>query len=205
MLGEGGRGVTSYAIRGGEEGARRLELLAQIMAPTTDALPALAGMRPGMRCLDLGWREPATYDLAYGRFIISHLADRPAILASVYEALLPGGTLVLEDIDFSGAFCWPASDGYATYCRLYEAVIRHRGGDANAGGQLYGLCVGAGFSDIGVQVVQPSHCGRCDAKGLSLSILVNIADAVLAEGLATADELDQRSRICARSPTIPTR
>lgn len=46
--------MTGYAIRGGEEGKRRLDLLAQIMAPTTDALLGRAGVRPGMRCLDLG-------------------------------------------------------------------------------------------------------------------------------------------------------
>jgi ubiquinone/menaquinone biosynthesis C-methylase UbiE len=234
----------TYAIRGGEDGARRLDLLAHTLAPTTEALLELAGMRPGMRCLDLGcggghvsrclagfvgttgvvvgldfdpvklqhairasresglantefraadvtaWREQDSYDLAYGRFILSHLADRAAMLARLFEVVRPGGTLVLEDIDFSGSYCWPANEGYAAYCRLYESVIRRRGGDANAGGQLYGLCRDAGFEEVQVRIVQPVHDGRCEAKALSLITLVNVADAVLAEGLATADELE---------------
>ncbi len=46
--------TSTYAIRGGEEGARRLELLAQVMAPTTGAFLAAAGVTTGMRCLDIG-------------------------------------------------------------------------------------------------------------------------------------------------------
>jgi 2-polyprenyl-3-methyl-5-hydroxy-6-metoxy-1,4-benzoquinol methylase len=46
--------MSTYAIRGGKEGKRRLNLLAQIMSPTTDALLPRAGVRPGLRCLDLG-------------------------------------------------------------------------------------------------------------------------------------------------------
>jgi SAM-dependent methyltransferase len=235
--------MSTYAIRGGVEGARRLDLLAQTMAPTTEALLAIAGLAPGMRCLDLGcgaghvsrilaarvgprgrivgldfdpvkleaarhecvaeglgnvefrvadvtsWREPDTYDLVHGRFIVSHLADRPRIVASLCESLVAGGTLVLEDIDFTGAFCWPPNDGYASYCRLYDAVIGRRGGDANAGAQLYGFCLAAGLEDVRVQVIQPTHSGHAAAKGLSLSTLVNIADAVVAEGIATREEI----------------
>lgn len=59
-----------------------------------------------------------------------------------------------------------------------------------AGAQLYALSLDAGLVDVRVQVVQPAHTGRCAEKGLSLSALANIADAVLAEGLATREELD---------------
>jgi hypothetical protein len=47
--------VSNYVIRGGEEGKRRLDLLAEIMMPTTEALLTRAGIEPGMRCLDPGW------------------------------------------------------------------------------------------------------------------------------------------------------
>ena len=146
----------SYAIRGGADGKRRLDLLAHIMQPSTQALLARAGLAPGMRCLDLGcggghvsrylaecvgaggtvvgididgvkldaartlcaqasltnvqfrsvavadWSDAAAYDLVYARFILSHLPDRPAVLARIGQALAPGGTVVLEDIDFGG-------------------------------------------------------------------------------------------------------
>ena len=46
--------MSGYAIRGGDEGRRRLDLLARTMAPNTEALLARAGIRVGMRCIDLG-------------------------------------------------------------------------------------------------------------------------------------------------------
>jgi predicted O-methyltransferase YrrM len=236
--------MTTYAIRGGIEGKRRLDLLAQVMAPTIQALLARAGLRPGMRCLDLGcggghvsrllaqmvgqsgrvvgldldqvklesaqehcrseglenvefrqvdvteWSEPETYDLVYGRFILSHLGGRPAVVARMAEALRPGGVVVLEDIDFTGSFCYPPNSAYDRYCELYRAVIRRRGGDADLGPQLYGLCLDAGMREGEVRTAQPIHTGKQMEKTLSLSTLINIADAVLAERLATASELD---------------
>jgi SAM-dependent methyltransferase len=44
----------SYAIAGGEEGKRRLNLLSEIMRPTTLWLLEEAGLRVGDRCLDAG-------------------------------------------------------------------------------------------------------------------------------------------------------
>ena len=44
----------SYAITGGERGKQRLNLLAEIMQPTTLRLLQQAGLRSGDRCLDLG-------------------------------------------------------------------------------------------------------------------------------------------------------
>ena len=68
-------------------------------------------------------------------------------------------------------------------------MIDRRGGDANVGPLLYGLCLGAGLRDVQMQVVQPTYCGTCVEKEISLSTMVNIADAVLAEGLASEAEV----------------
>src|SRR5580700_256665 len=46
--------VERYVIRGGREGYDRLLLLARASWPDTAALFGRAGLRPGMKCLDLG-------------------------------------------------------------------------------------------------------------------------------------------------------
>jgi predicted O-methyltransferase YrrM len=235
--------MTGYAIRGGEEGKRRLDLLAATMAPNTEALLARAGVRNGMRCIDLGcggghvsrylaecaghdgfvvgldiddvklaaarnecaqaglrqiqfragsvttWTEQQAYDLVYGRFILSHLPNPAAIVKNMTAGLRRGGVLVLEDIDFGGAFCHPPNAAYERYCSLYRAVIDRRGGNAELGRELYGMCLDAGLIDVEVDVVQPTHGGGEPEKALSLSTLINIADAVVSEGLASADEI----------------
>lgn len=45
---------TRYVLRRGDEGARRLRLLARVKWPGTRALLRRAGLGPGMRCLDVG-------------------------------------------------------------------------------------------------------------------------------------------------------
>jgi predicted O-methyltransferase YrrM len=235
--------MTTYAIRGGEEGTRRLDLLSRVVDPTTESFLDAGGIAPGMTCLDAGsgaghvsrslarrvglagkvvglerdpvklaaaradtereglrnveyretdvtsWSEPDTYDVVYGRFIVSHLGERQEFVSRLWDSLRSPGTLILEDIDFGGAFCHPADAAYTRYCELYVQVIGRRGGDACVGPRLHGLCLSAGFDDLHVQVVQPAHCGTCLEKELSLSTMANIADAVLAEGLASVDEV----------------
>jgi SAM-dependent methyltransferase len=136
------------------------------------------------------WSEVATYDVAYGRFILSHLSDRSAMLARMCAALRPNGLLILEDIDFTGAFCYPPNDAFDRYCELYRALIRRRDGDADLGARLYRMCLDAGLNDVLVQLVQPVHGGVGAAKGLTLSTMVNIADGAVAEGLAMSAEVE---------------
>jgi hypothetical protein len=72
-----------------------------------------------------------------------------------------------------------------------HALLRRatRGGDADVGPQLYGLCREAGLDPVEGGAVQPVEGGRGAGKGLMLSTLMNIADAVLAESVTTAAEL----------------
>ncbi len=46
--------MTSYVIRGGEEGKARLRIISQALWPSTLDLLTRAGIRPGMACLDVG-------------------------------------------------------------------------------------------------------------------------------------------------------
>ena len=43
-----------YAIRGGNEGKERLDVLARVLLPTTAQLLDRVGLITGMKCLDVG-------------------------------------------------------------------------------------------------------------------------------------------------------
>ena len=64
-------------------------------------------------------RDESRYDLIYVRFVLSHLPDPAAGLAALCARLAPGGAMVLEDVDFSGHFCHPASIAFSRYVELY--------------------------------------------------------------------------------------
>jgi SAM-dependent methyltransferase len=236
--------MSHYAIRGGVEGKRRLEVLGRALWPSTARLLERAGLRAGMACLDLGcgggdvsvelarrvgpggcvdgldmdatkldlaredaarqglsqvrfrqgdvgaWAEESRYDLVYCRFLLTHLREPARVIGQMGRALRPGGRAVVEDIDFRGCFSHPACPAFDRYVELYRAVVARRGGDADIGPSLHALAREAGFGGASVDVVQPVFVAG-EGKLIPLLTLVNIADAVVEEGLAARPELER--------------
>ena len=74
--------------------------------------------------------------------------------------------------------------------QLYVEATRRRGVDANIGPRLPSLLADAGFENIQVNIVQSTGF-EGETKLLTPLTMENIADAVIAEGLATAEEIDR--------------
>ena len=234
--------AAQYVLRGGHAGYDRLSLLALDRARDTSALLKRAGVRSGMRAVDLGcggghvtfvlaqmtapdglvtgldmdavkldlarheaarrhidnvefrmvdvnrWDEPATYDLVYARFLLEHLAARRELFARMWTAVRPGGVLVVEDADFDGWVCHPPNAGFDFFVRTYSEVLRRRGGDPTAGRQLYGYGVACGIPTPEVRLVQPVRYAG-DAKAMAWSTLDATQEAIVAEGVASTDEV----------------
>ena len=68
-------------------------------------------------------------------------------------------------------------------------MVRARGGDPNIGPRLPLLLEACGFERVEVCVVQPIGT-RGDVKLINALTLENIADAAMADGLATREEID---------------
>jgi len=130
------------------------------------------------------------FDLIHARFVLTHLTNPLQALKHVRSALRPGGIVVLEDIDFSGYFCYPDCAALWRYVQLYTETTRRRGVDANIGPRLPSLLVAAGFKSIDVNIVQPAGF-EGEVKLITPLTMENIADAVIAESLSTAEEIDR--------------
>ena len=133
--------------------------------------------------------DAASFDCAYARFLLTHLSDPAAVLGVMYESLKPGAVVAVEDIDATGCFCYPESPHYDRAVDLYRSVVHRKGGDPDIGHKLPNLLRQAGFEEIEVGLIQPLHL-QGDHKRLILTTLENIADPVIAEQLATRQELD---------------
>src|SRR5437870_4636817 len=129
------------------------------------------------------------FDIVYSRFLLTHLSDPAGIVRAFYANLRPGGVLGVEDIDFSGYFTHPKYQAFARYHELYCATVSRRGGDPNIGPRLPLLLKRCGFEHVGVSIVQPVGT-EGEAKLINPITMENIADAVLADGLATREEID---------------
>jgi SAM-dependent methyltransferase len=144
------------------------------------------------RVLDV-MQPPTTderFDLIYVRFVLTHLPDPVSALAHLCARLAPGGALVIEDIDFTGSFCYPDNTAFWRYVQLYSDAVIGRGGDPNIGMRLPMLLRATGLADVRMNVVHPAGFDG-EVKLIAPITLEAIADAVLAANLCGADELNR--------------
>jgi SAM-dependent methyltransferase len=134
------------------------------------------------------------FDLVYARFLVTHLPDGVDAVRRLAAAVRPGGLLALEDVDFEGSFCYPPSAAYDVFVDIYVRTAVARGGDPLVGRRLPWLVLAAGCEDVDVSVVHPvgrrTDGWERDVKLLVPLTLENIADAAVAEGIATRVEID---------------
>jgi SAM-dependent methyltransferase len=191
----GGHVSRELATRAGQNGS----VVAIDLDPTVLELAGAAVSAEGItnvefRCCDATQFDRSTgdvaYDMAYARCLLSHVGDPARVVSAMAASLKPGGLVVVEDVDFTGHFCYPACQAHDRFVELYRETVRRRGGNADIGPTLPSLLKAAGLEDIGVKVWQ--ECGlQGDAKLISPLTLTRIADAVVSEGVATAEEVTQ--------------
>jgi hypothetical protein len=121
------------------------------------------------------------------------------------EACALGGTVVIEDTDFAGSFCYPICAAYERYTELYQKLVQRRGGDSNVGAKLPLLLRHAGIDRAELNVIQPAHI-HGKGKMMAPITMSRIADALMTEGLASESEvqhiLTELNRVAADSETV---
>jgi ubiquinone/menaquinone biosynthesis C-methylase UbiE len=142
------------------------------------------------RLADVVNDELQKFHLAHARFVLSHLPNPLKSLEKIWQALLPGGVLAVQDTDFRGHFCHPEFPAFSRYVELYMKTAERRGADSNIGPRLPELLVKAGFEAVQMKVVQVAEMSG-ESKLMAPITMENIADSVLAEGLATRTEIEQ--------------
>ncbi len=131
--------------------------------------------------------EVEEYDMAYARFLLSHLTDPVLAIAKIMHALKPGGYFIAEDVHFSGHFCYPANEAFETYVKWYTEAVGANGGDAEFGVKLYTYLETAGLTDMQMEIVQPAGISG-PAKQMSLVTLEKIKNSVLANDITSEEE-----------------
>jgi ubiquinone/menaquinone biosynthesis C-methylase UbiE len=164
-----------------------------------DADPALGAMTLEMlhgaghrqcafQAQDLAAGEPlpgAPFDLVYARLLLFHLPQRVEVLARLWDAVAPGGHLLVQDYDLRGASTLPQLDWADELLRVLTGAFAAMGADVSAGARLPQLFAQAGVgTPDGTDVaghIEPLATGRAIMEGTLRSVL----PAALAHGVTT--------------------
>lgn len=130
------------------------------------------------------------FDFVYARFLLTHLKDPGAAVERMAQALRPGGTIAIEDIDFTGHFSNPECPPFQDYIGLYTQVVQGKGGDPNIGPRLPQLLRQAGLGNIAMTVSQPADI-RGETKLINPITMDCIGESVVAAGLASKAEVSR--------------
>jgi len=137
-----------------------------------------------------GWEPGEQFDVIYARFLLTHLRDPAALVAALRQKLRPGGVIIVEDIDYRGHFAEPHCGALTRAVEFYTKLVQARGSDPHIGPRLPRLLRESGLEDVQMKLFHPAAF-RGAIKRLICVTLESIADAVLADGLATEQELQE--------------
>jgi ubiquinone/menaquinone biosynthesis C-methylase UbiE len=130
----------------------------------------------------------APFDLVYARLLLYHLPERVAVLRRLWDAVAPGGHLLVQDYDVRSSDVLPALDSIDEWRRVVRAAFEVRGADPEVGAHLPQL-----FAEAGIGAPDGTDvAGRLEplAVGARFFIAVHqgVASTAIAHGLTTEDD-----------------
>jgi SAM-dependent methyltransferase len=131
-----------------------------------------------------------TFDMAYGRLILMHLAQPGKALERMRLLVRPGGHVVCEEMDLTSWICEPPSDLVRRFYELNITLGERHGGHFRLGRSLPHLFLAAGFAKPEVGANFPLAL-RGEQKRLLELTFREFAPELVHENLATQSEVDQ--------------
>jgi ubiquinone/menaquinone biosynthesis C-methylase UbiE len=130
----------------------------------------------------------APFDLVYARLLLFHLTERADVLARLWDAVAPGGHLLVQDYDIRGVNTAPELDWLHDVMRVITGAFGAAGADVTTGARLPQLFAQAGVgTPDGTDVagrIEPLATGRI----LIESVFRSLLPTALAHGITTEAE-----------------
>jgi SAM-dependent methyltransferase len=137
------------------------------------------------------WSDDRPFDALVGRLILFHLADPVGAVRHHLAGLRPGGRVVVLDYDIGSLRSDPPEPVTTRLGEILLEAFRAVGADPTIGARLWGILDDAGVCEVAGFGVQPYLAPRSPVGPMLLAgVLSTLAPAVVAHGIATAEELD---------------
>ena len=125
----------------------------------------------------------SAFDFAYARFLLSHLRSPAAVLRKMLNSVKPGGKIIVEDIDFSGHFCFPYNNSFHAYIQHFTTAAHNNGQNPDLGPEVLSLFNEVGITQTGFDVIQPAFQAG-PGKWMAWLTLDRIKNTLLEQGIA---------------------
>lgn len=138
--------------------------------------------------LDITSEEPipgAPFDLVYARLLIIHLPDRVAALRRLWDAVAPGGHLVIQDYDMRSLAVMPTLASVDELIRVVVAGLSAAGCDVRIGTRLGELFAKAGIGSPDGTDVSGRLEPLADAQRVITTVYASILSTAIAHGITT--------------------
>jgi SAM-dependent methyltransferase len=187
-----GCGIGDVTCRVGAAGAEALglDVNAEVVELATRRAAAL-GAPVSFRVdgtAELGTAGLRDLDAVYARCLLTHQSDPGAALAGMVAAARPGGLVLVEDVEVAAVWSSPPNEALARHLELYVSAARGLGARPDFACEIAPTLAALGAVDIHVDVVLPVLRTPADLYAHACTMEA-IAGPVVAQGLATADEV----------------
>ena len=167
---------------------------AALGAQAVDVLHAAGHRQCSFAPVDLERRDPipgAPFDLVYARLLLFHVSDPVAVLRRLWDAVAPGGHLIVHDYDLRTADVLPRLETMQEWKRVVLGAFTGAGRDIHTGHGLPLLLARAGLgAPDGTDVAGRLEPLRTAGEMLT-AVHRSLLPAAVAMGLTTAADAQQ--------------
>jgi SAM-dependent methyltransferase len=139
--------------------------------------------------LTTGDRIPgAPFDLVYARLLLYHLPQRVAVLRRLWDAVAPGGHLLIQDYDLRSCGVIPALESIDEWQRVVTAAFTAARCDVHAGARLPALFARAGIGTPDGTDVAGRLEPLANAQTAFTGVFRSVLPTAIAHGITTEQQ-----------------
>jgi ubiquinone/menaquinone biosynthesis C-methylase UbiE len=150
----------------------------------------------------------APYDLVYARLLLFHLPDRVTVLRRLWDAVAPGGHLLIHDYDLRTVGALPALASLEEFRRVIVDAFSAAGCDVHLGSRLPELFAQAGIGAPDGTDVSGHLEPLADAQRMFSTVYRSVLPTAVAHGITTQERaaatLSEVARDAERFPARST-
>jgi SAM-dependent methyltransferase len=148
------------------------------------------------------------FDLVYARLLLFHVPERVAVLRRLWDAVTPGGHLLVQDYDLRGVGTEPPLESGDECLRVVAGAFAAAGCDVHVGARLPELFAQAGIGAPDGTDVAGRLEPFADAQTMLTRVYAGVLRAAIAYGITTEERAaawrSQIARDAERFPDRPT-